>query len=55
MTPIPDLADPDYEALAAFRHALRCFTAFSESEARARDADGGRDRGASAGAPQLGG
>ncbi|GAN78068.1 MarR family winged helix-turn-helix transcriptional regulator [Acidisphaera rubrifaciens] len=30
-----DLARRDYEALAAFRHALRRFAAFSETEARA--------------------
>jgi len=32
----PDLSDQDYETLAAFRHALRRFAAFSESEAKAR-------------------
>lgn len=30
-----DLSQQDYEALAAFRHALRRFAAFSEAEARA--------------------
>jgi DNA-binding MarR family transcriptional regulator len=30
-----ELSQRDYEALAAFRHALRRFTAFSEAEARA--------------------
>ncbi len=30
-----DLTQKDYEALAAFRHALRRFAAFSEAEARA--------------------
>jgi DNA-binding MarR family transcriptional regulator len=31
----PDLSQKDYETLAAFRHALRRFAAFSEAEARA--------------------
>jgi DNA-binding MarR family transcriptional regulator len=30
-----ELSDQDYEALAAFRHALRRFAAFSEAEAKA--------------------
>ncbi len=30
-----DLSQQDYETLAAFRHALRQFAAFSEAEARA--------------------
>ncbi len=30
-----DLSQQDYETLAAFRHALRRFAAFSEAEARA--------------------
>jgi DNA-binding MarR family transcriptional regulator len=31
-----ELSDQDYETLAAFRHALRRFTAFSEAAARAQ-------------------
>jgi DNA-binding MarR family transcriptional regulator len=35
-SPAPDeLADGDYQALAAFRHALRVFVRFSEDAARA--------------------
>ncbi|MEA2736731.1 MAG: hypothetical protein QOH05_38 [Acetobacteraceae bacterium] len=33
--PADEISDRDYEALAAFRHALRRFAAFSESEAKA--------------------
>ena len=32
---IPDLGDQDYRALAALRHQLRRFIAFSETQARA--------------------
>jgi DNA-binding MarR family transcriptional regulator len=35
MTRDGEISDHDYEALAAFRHALRRFAAFSETEAKA--------------------